>query len=169
VHGAAFAGTGEARLVRAIRDGPGFDPALSLVAVLEDRVVGHVLFSPVEIEGEVAAAAGALPARTAAVSRPIDALALAPVAVTPEWQRRGVGSALIRTGLEASRRAGHGIVIVLGHAAYYPRFGFVPASRHGITAPFPVPDEAFMVLCLTRGALDGVMGRVKYPPCFLAA
>ena len=111
---------------------------LSLVAVLQDRVVGHILFSPVAIEagGEVTAALG-----------------LGPMAVLPAHQREGIGSLLVRAGIEECRRAGHESVVVLGHPEYYPRFGFAPASRHGLVWERPAPDEAFMALELLSGAL----------------
>ncbi len=153
LHRVAFESELEPRLVEEIRRSPGFDEKLSLAATNADRIVGHILFSGIAIEtgnGDVAA------------------LALAPVAVLPEFQRRGVGSMLIRRGLDESRRLGHGIVVVLGHPSYYPRFGFVPSKTKGIVAPFPAPDEAFMVMELVAGALDGVSGTVRYPLAFMA-
>lgn len=148
----AFGLANEARLVEKVRASSGFDPNLSLVAVEDAEVVGHILFSPIRIEADDG---GITPAT-----------ALAPMAVSPGHQRRGIGSALVRRGLDACREAGHAIVVVLGHAEYYPRFGFERASRYGIRAPFDVPDEAFMVLALTPAALDGVRGVVRYPPAF---
>ena len=88
----------------------------------------------------------------------VTAMALAPMAVLPDYQGQGIGSALVREGLEACRRAGHRIVVVLGHADYYPRFGFKPANGHGLRSPFPVPDEAFMAMALVPGGLDGISG-----------
>lgn len=124
---------------------------LSLVAVEDDRVVGHILFSPVTIESEaeVRAAAG-----------------LAPLAVLPELQRSGIGSRLVRAGLEECRNAGHECVVVLGHPDYYPRFGFVPAICYGVRCEFDVPDEAFMVIELREGALRGRAGTARYQPEF---
>ncbi len=161
----AFGGESEAVLVQRIRAGEGFDPRLALVAVHSgdeasfvrdnsrgsEEVIGHILFSPVRIEG---------------AQRTTPALALAPMAVLPAWQRRGVGSALVRAGLDACRRLGHRIIIVLGHAEYYPRFGFRPAAPLGIRAPWNVPDEVFMALELAPGALEGVSGMVRYPAAF---
>ncbi len=147
----AFGQWNEAELVAALRQAEGFDPALSLVAVRESEVVGHILFSPIDIERD----GGDVPA-----------VALAPMAVRPAYQRRGVGSALVGTGLEVCRRVGHRIVVVLGHAEYYPRFGFTPACECGVRAPFEVPDEAFMVLSLVDGGLDDVAGVVRYPAPF---
>jgi putative acetyltransferase len=120
----AFGRPAEANLVDALRARR--KVVLSLVAVLDGRVVGHILFSPAAIES----GAGLFPV-----------VALAPMAVLPEYQRQGVGSLLVSAGLEECRRLGHECVIVLGHAEYYPRFGFVPASRYGIKSEFDVPDE----------------------------
>lgn len=145
---AAFGQRDEADLVNRIRRAPGYAAQLSLVAAADHRIVGHILFSPITIVS---------PRKTT------PALALAPVSVFPECQRRGIGSALVREGLSACRAAGHHIVIVLGHPDYYPRFGFTPADSSGIRPPFEVPPPAFMVLALTAGALDGVGGTVRYP------
>jgi len=94
------------------------------------------------------------------------ALALATLAVRPELQNQGIGSELVRDGLERCRNLGHRIVVVVGHPKYYPRFGFSPARAQSLEAPFPVPDEAFLVLELVAGALTGVAGMVRYPPPF---
>ena len=149
----AFGRDAEAGLVDALRATDGYIPSLSRVAVVDGRIVGHILFTRIGI----VTAGGVVPTPT---------LALAPMAVLPEHQNRGVGSALVRDGLETCRRLGHGSVIVLGHPAYYPRFGFVPARPRGIAAPFPAPDEAFMLIELVPGALNGVQGTVQYPPAF---
>ena len=93
-------------------------------------------------------------------------LALAPMAVLPEYQNKGVGSQLVRTGLMQAGSMDHKSVIVLGHPEYYPRFGFAPASRWQIKPPFDVPDEAFMALELKEGALKDVCGVVEYPKAF---
>ena len=150
----AFGGGGEALLVAKLREWPGFIPELSLVAVKGGKIVGHILISPVEI------------APGGGSRRAIPALSLAPMAVLPEFQNQGIGSALVRRGLEEARRLGHGIVVVVGHPHYYPRFGFEPARPRGLEAPFPVPDEAFLALELVPGALKDVKGTVVYPPAF---
>jgi len=95
-------------------------------------------------------------------------MALAPVSVRPEWQRKGIGSALIRWSLDECRRDGHELVIVLGHPDYYPRFGFVTAMPLGVRCPFEVPSEAFMLLELRQGALAGRNGTVRYRAEFAA-
>ena len=147
----AFGGESEARLVDELRKSPSYSEELSLVAVADGKVIGHILFSLISIETQT----GAVPA-----------LALAPMAVHPDWQRQGVGSELVRQGLARARNLGHKIVIVVGHPEYYPRFGFSSAREKHIEAPFPVPDEAFLVAELAEGALNGVTGIVKYPPAF---
>lgn len=147
----AFGQTNEAALVEAIRNSANFIPELSLVAKEDDNVLGYILFSPIFIATE---------------SESVPALALAPLAVTPARQRQCIGTQLVQIGLSKCRELGHSIVVVLGHSEYYRRFGFETASKFGIEAPFPVPDEAFMVLELKSGALEGVRGIVRYPKYF---
>ena len=151
IHTLAFGRDNEARLVDALRAEPGFDPALSLVATADGHAVGHILFSPIRIR---------------APHRNVPALALAPLGVRPEYQKQGVGTTLVRAGVEECRRLGHTVVVVVGHAHYYPRFGFASARAAGLEAPFPVSDAAFMALELVPGALDGVRGVVEYPAPF---
>jgi len=147
----AFGREVEGRLVEALRQSPDHFPELSLVAVVAGRVVGHILFSAIAIE---------VPGTR------IPALGLAPLAVRPEFQKKGIGSELVRYGLEQCRRLGHKIVVVIGHPDYYPRFGFSSARAEGLEVPFPVPDEAFMALELVPGALSGISGMVRYSPAF---
>jgi putative acetyltransferase len=87
---------------------------------------------------------------------------LGPMAVRPAWQRQGIGSQLVREGLEECWRSGYEAVVVLGHPEYYPRFGFVPASRFGLRCEFEAPDEAFMALELRSGVLSAGGGVVRY-------
>jgi putative acetyltransferase len=145
----AFSRPDEARLVDRLRANGKI--TLSLVAVDNGRIVGHVLFSPMTIEAEN----GRYPA-----------VGLGPVAVLPEVQRQGIGSHLIETGLDLLREREETAVIVLGHSAYYPRFGFVRASQFGIRSSYDVPDEAFMALELKEGVLNGRAGVAHYQPEF---
>ena len=147
----AFKGNDESKLIDAIRGSDGFIPGLSLAAEKDGKIVGHILFSPVKIKGP----AGAAPA-----------LALAPMAVLPAFQNQGIGTELVKRGLEECRKLGHKIVVVVGHAGYYPRFGFVKAGEKGLQLPFEAPDEIFMVIELVPGALSEVKGTVEYPPAF---
>ncbi|MDX1503646.1 MAG: N-acetyltransferase [Thermoanaerobaculia bacterium] len=144
----AFGGPAEARIVRRLRREA--RPLVSLVAVERGAPVGHILFSPVSIAGR---------------GRGARFLGLGPMAVPPARQRRGIGSRLVREGLEACRELGCEAVVLVGHPEYYPRFGFVPASRFGLTWLPGVPDEAFLALELAPGALAGG-GRVEYHPVF---
>jgi putative acetyltransferase len=147
----AFGQSAEADLVDALR--AGCPDRLSLVAELEGEVVGHILFSPATLEGEGDTLVG---------------MALAPMAVLPEHQRRGIGSRLVEAGLAELRQADCPFVIVLGHPDYYPRFGFVPASRHGVRGEYVVPDEVFMLLPLAANP-DRLAGLARYRPEFAAA
>jgi putative acetyltransferase len=146
VHVAAFPTDAEGRLVNALRAAGRL--AVSLVAEVGGRVVGHVGFSPVTVGG----AAGGL--------------GLAPLAVAPDAQRRGVGGALVRAGLAAAAASGAGFVVVLGHPAYYPRFGFRPAGGLGLGNEYGA-GEAFMAAELRPGGLPGG-GLVRYGPEFAA-
>ncbi len=149
----AFGGEAEVRLVRAIRESADYIPDLALVAESGGKPAGYLMMSGISIGH----AGGSLPA-----------LSLAPVAVSPPVQGEGVGSGLVRRGLEEAGRQGWSVVLVIGHPGYYPRFGFVPARPRGLEAPFPVPDEAFMVLA-PEGALPPPPARVVFPPVFSAA
>jgi putative acetyltransferase len=145
----AFGQSIEADLVDALRRRGAL--TLSLVALREDEVVGHIVFSPVTIESPE--------------SR-FDAIGLGPMAVLPPYQGKGIGSQLVRIGLEQCRQAGHEIVVVLGHPDFYGRFGFVPTRHRGLHCEFDVPDGVFMVMELRQGALAGRGGLVKYQPEF---
>ena len=151
VNRAAFGGDEEANLVDTLR--ASCFVLSSHVAVAGEIVVGHILFSPLVIEtaeGERAAAA------------------LAPMAVLPEWQRRGVGSALVQSGLDSCRRQAIGAVIVVGHPEYYPRFGFSAALARNLQSPYSELGDAWMALELTPSALEGVSGVVRYHEAFAA-
>ena len=142
----AFRDTAEAKIVDTLRvECP---DAVSLVAVEEDEVLGHIFYSPVFF-GEGGPS--------------IRGMGLAPMAVRPDRQRQGIGSMLVRAGNVVVRDRGYPFIIVLGHPGYYPRFGFEPASRHGLSCQWEgVPDEAFMVLILDEAAMAGVSGTARY-------
>ena len=93
-------------------------------------------------------------------------MGLAPMAVVPKHQRKGIGSALVREGLQQCRQQGFSAVVVLGHPEYYPRFGCTPSARFGITSEYVVPEEVFMAIELQTEALKGKTGRVKYHSAF---
>lgn len=146
----AFGQAGEADLVDALREQA--TPFLSIVADDDGKVVGHICFSPVTIEHADGSA--------------VPIIGLAPMAVLPGRQNEGIGSRLVRFGLEECSRAGFGAVVVLGHPEYYPRFGFRPASTAGLRSEYDVPDPVFMVLELSVGSdLSGV---ARYHPAFAA-
>jgi putative acetyltransferase len=156
VHRMAFGSSDEPRLVELVIASDRSVPELSIVAIGGEHgehgaIVGHILLSAVSLDGDD--------------GRTRDVLALAPLAVLPAYQGRGIGSELVRHALAEADRLGWPLVVLLGHPGYYPRFGFEPASRHGIRSPFDVPDGAFMAKPLA--AYDpSFRGAVRYPPAF---
>lgn len=155
IHRLSFETEAEAVLVEKLRAGRDFIPGLSLVAELEGRTVGHVLFSRIWI-------------------RPTDpklpeeaALALAPLAVHPDFRNKGIGFELLTQGLKACRQHGFSRVIVVGEQSYYSRFGFIPARPKGLEVPFPVPERAFLVAEIIPRPGPGIKGTIRYPPPFL--
>lgn len=149
VHTLAFGQPQEGDLVDALRRAGAL--TLSLVAVTDGRIVGHIAFSPVTITSSTAT---------------IEALGLAPMGVLPDRQRTGIGSRLVEAGLETCREMGYGLVVVLGHPHYYPRFGFMPSKPYGIVWEHDTPDEAFMVRELQAGVLAQAQGVVRFRPEF---
>lgn len=145
-----FSDKKEHELVKRIRECDAFVPDLSIVAV-DEEIVGHILLSKITIEQDGAS---------------VDSLALAPVSVAPNHQKKGIGGKLIIVALEKAKELGYGSVVVLGHSEYYPKFGFERASQRNIKAPFEVPDEVFMVMELRENALQGVEGIVQYSSAF---
>jgi putative acetyltransferase len=142
----AFGVSTEAKIVDTIREK--CPDTLSLVAEESGEIVGHIFFSPVEIEWE---------------GKGINGMGLAPMAVRPDRQRQGIGSQLVRLGLEILKEKGCPYVIVLGHPEYYPKFGFEPASKYGLTCQWEgLPDEAFMVIVMKPSILLGVKGVARY-------
>jgi len=148
----AFGQTQEADIVDKLRSN--CNDLLSLVAIMDNRVVGHILFSPATIESEKGM---------------IQGMGLAPMAVLPEYQRQGIGSELIKSAIETLGRKRCPFVIVLGHSGYYPRFGFMPAPPYRIRSEWEVPDDAFMILMLNKSRMNGISGIARYRPEFTEA
>ncbi len=135
-----------AELVHALLSDETAQPVYSLVAEANGEIAGHVLFTAVQVEGA-----------------PVRAQILAPLAILPSHQKRGIGGALIRDGLRRLSEAGVGLVFVLGHPSYYPRFGFEAVGDRGLAAPYPIPpehEEGWMVQALKPGLLGEVRGTV---------
>lgn len=150
VNAAAFPTDAEAKLVDSLRLSA--SPVISLVAVGNKGIVGHIMFTPVTLE-------------------PFDDLrlmGLGPMAVSPAAQRQGIGSRLVEAGLQRCRDLAYGAVCVLGHPDYYPRFGFRASSAQGIRSEYDVPEEAFMLLELSANYLQDRHGVVRYNPAFAA-
>jgi putative acetyltransferase len=144
----AFGSDEEAELVRDLLADPSARPLLSLLASEDGRPVGHVLFTAARLEDDRDAASMAI---------------LAPLAVVPDAQRRGIGGELVTRGIQLLSESGVDLVFVLGHPEYYPRHGFEPAGRLGFAAPFPIPDknaDAWMVQALRPDLLGPVRGTV---------
>jgi len=149
VNAQAFGQENESELIDKLRNRGVL--TISLVAVQDGEIVGHIAFSPVVIESGPSS---------------FEAIGLAPMAVLPAYQRQGIGGQLVRAGIEECRRLGHEIIVLVGHPDYYPRFGFVPARPKGIECEFEVPEEAWMISELREGALAGRLGMVRFQPEF---
>jgi len=148
---AAFGQDNEAKLVDALRSSKSFIPDLSIVATIDNKIVGHILFTKIKIKD---------------LNKEFDSLALAPMAVSPELQKLGIGGQLIKHGLLKATELGYKSVFVLGHEHYYPKFGFTPADKWNIKAPFDVPTNVFMGIELVENGLQKVKGTVQYPKEF---
>ena len=148
VNESAFETPAEAGLVDALRQEA--QTVVSLVAEQDGSVVGHIMFSPVSLSAHPG----------------LKIMGLAPMAVIPGHQRSGIGSALVRAGLERCKELGYGAVAVVGHPNYYPRFGFLPAKGFGIGCEYDVPEETFMILELHPGFLHGASGIIQYNEAF---
>ena len=151
VHLAAFETKTEANLVDSLRDRDA--SIISMVAVEGNKVVGHILFTPVTI--------------TTGGST-ITLLGLAPMAVLPEYQRQGIGSTLVEKGLDECLKKDFPAVVVLGYPLFYRRFGFVSSIKHGIMTEYDVPPDVFMIIEMQPGALNGICGIAKYHNAFAA-
>ena len=148
LHASAFETSAEARLVDALREQA--QPIVSLVAEDKGIVHGHIMFSPVSLSGNTDS----------------KMMGLAPMAVALESQRKGIGSALVRAGLDECRQLGIAAVVVLGYPDYYVRFGFVSSRRFGIESEYDVPEDVFMALELRPGSLTGKAGTIAYHGAF---
>jgi putative acetyltransferase len=150
INKAAFGQDNEAKLVDALRNNQTvFVPELSIVAIANNKIVGHILFTKINIQDEQ--------------GNNYESLGLAPMAVRPESQKNGIGGRLIRKGLEVAKALGFKSVIVLGHEHYYPKFGFEPAVKWNIKSTFDVPSNVFMAIELVEGGLKNISGTVVYP------
>ena len=138
-------------LIEKLRKSSAFIPDLSLVAVMNNEIVGHILLTQIKIRDN---------------SKVHPSLALAPVSVLPEYQRKGIGSALIRHAHQIAEKLDFTSIVLIGHADYYPKFDYERASKYGIKFPFEAPDENCMVVALTMDALREVRGMVEYPQEF---
>ena len=148
LNAAAFPTETEARLVDALRESA--SEYISQVAVEDQNVVGHIMFTPVTLDP----------------FEDLRLMGLAPMAVSPSLQRGEIGSELVKTGLLRCTESDVGAVAVLGHPQYYPRFGFRPASRWGIKSEYEVPGEVFMMMELSPGYLQGYQGIIRYDAVF---
>ncbi|MBE9209541.1 N-acetyltransferase [Nostoc sp. LEGE 06077] len=145
----AFGQENEANLIDKIRHSDRYIPKLSLVAEIENFVVGHILFSYIDLVN----------------TEKLQVIGLAPLAVHPQFQKQGIGSALVEAGLKIADDKGEALVIVLGHPHFYSRFGFQPSVVYQIESPFPVPEDVFMVKPL-QNYQQKYIGKVVYPPAF---
>ena len=149
VNSEAFETEAEANLINALRNSG--CPYISLVAENENNIVGHILFTPVELSGD---------------DNKLKIMGLAPMAVFSQYQNKGIGSKLVETGLELCKSEGYDAVVVLGHPSYYPKFGFVPSVKYSIKSEYDVPDNVFMVLELVPESLKNHAGVIKYHEAF---
>jgi predicted N-acetyltransferase YhbS len=138
-------------LVERLRKSEAFVPELSLVAEEQGQLIGHILLTKIKVINQ---------------KKEHESLALAPVSVAPAYQKLGIGGILIRQAHENARQLGFSSVILLGHADYYPRFGYQKASNFGISLPFDVPEENCMAIELKENGLAGINGVVEYPQAF---
>ena len=149
VNAEAFDSEAEANLVNSLRDsGISF---ISLVAEEDEEIIGHILFTPVELIGD---------------DYSLKLMGLAPMSVRPDLQKKGIGSQLVKTGIENCAAQGYDAIVVLGHPEYYPKFGFVPSVKYGIKSEYDAPDEAFMILELKESSLKDENGIIKYHVAF---
>lgn len=138
-------------LVERLRKSAAFIPELSIVAEIENKIVGYILLTKIKIIG---------------ADRVFNSLALAPVAIKPEYQNQGIGGKLISHAHKRAKDLGHYSIVLVGHKDYYPRFGYEHCKMHNIKLPFDVPEENCFVIELKKNGLQGVTGTVEYPNAF---
>lgn len=144
----------ESKLVERVRESEGFIPELSLVAEMNNKIVGHLLLSKAKVEDQ---------------NEEHTVIVLAPIAVKPDLQKQGIGSSLIKEGIRRCKELGYELILLIGHPSYYPRLGFQPARKFGLELKqFEVPDEVFMVCEVREGALQKIKGELKYPKAFFS-
>jgi putative acetyltransferase len=146
----AFGTEKEAKLIEIIRLSNGYIPQLSLVAEIENNIIGYIMFSYIHLMGK----------------EKLSVLSLAPMAVHPKWQKQGIGKKMLKTGLQLADERGEALVIVLGYPQVYTPFGFQPSTNYQIESPFDVPEDVFMVKPLSAYE-EKYNGKVIYPPAFL--
>ncbi|MFK7950033.1 MAG: GNAT family N-acetyltransferase [Saprospiraceae bacterium] len=147
----AYSDQSEPFLVNRLRESDAFIPELSLVAIVDGEIVGHILLTKILIENK---------------NETFQSLALAPVSVVPNYQGQGIGSQLIKIAHQKAKTLGYESIILLGHENYYPRFGYRQTTNFGIKLPFDVPKENSMAIELVENALQKVSGTVVYPKAF---
>jgi len=150
----AFGQENEGKMIEALRKTSNYDTRLSLVAILDNNIIGHILFYQVKIKTN---------------QGKLTVLSLAPIAVHPHYQNKGIGSQLVRKGIEVAKDCGFDAIIVVGHPTYYPRFGFKKASIYEIKCPFEVPDEAFLALEIKENILKNCKGTIEFPKEYFEA
>jgi predicted N-acetyltransferase YhbS len=144
----------ESKLVERIRKSEEFVPELSIVAEIDNEIVGHLLLSKAAVETQ---------------ERIFTVIVLAPIAVKPDRQKQGIGSKLIEEGIRRCKNLGYYIILLIGRPKYYPRFGFKPARKYGLELKqFKVPDQVFMVYEVVDGELEKIRGELKYPKAFFS-
>ena len=148
IHQSAFETSSEAKLVDKLREQA--NPIISLVVEEDGKVVGHTMFTPVTLMDHTE----------------LKIMGLAPMAVLPKYQHKGIGSALVNAGLDQCTKLGYGAVVVLGHQEYYPRFGFIPAIRFELSCEYDVPEDAFMCIELQKNYLHSATGKISFHPIF---
>lgn len=144
----AFGQENEGKMIESLRKTLDYNASLSLVAEIKNKIVGHILFYPVKIKNE---------------KEEYIVLSLAPLAVHPQYQNKGVGSKLVKRGIKSAKETNFDIILVVGHPKYYPRFGFKPASNWKIKLPIDAPDDAVLVLELKDNSLNNCSGIVEFP------